>query len=369
MISNEQLNQLERLGALRDRGVLSPSEFEAEKQRILRAPTSPGLTPKRGSVIQSASDTITNQLGLERLEPLTVKHLFSEVFRKHDPDAIENILSVGTSLTTPILTPSVAVTPTPWIFFRILLTTLLTYGIFIIAWGVWENPKLLPGLIIIGAFAVPFSMIILFFELNTPRNISAPRAMNFLFVGGAASLLFTLVIGDLIPLFGVFGASAAGLIEEPAKLLAVVITLSTLPRERYPYRLNALLFGACVGAGFAAFETAGYALTAGDEARAATLTVRGLLAPFGHVIWTAITSVAYWTARRDSHRLSDILVSPKFLPLMFTCMALHFVWNMNFTGPFMIKFWVLGAIGWVIVLSLIQMGLREVSEAAATPQP
>jgi len=174
MISDDQLNQLERLGALRDRGVLTPSEFEAEKRRILQA-SAPGAGPaRRGSMFQSASDAITNQLGLERLEPLTVKHLFSEVFRKHDPDAVENILSVGTTLTTPALTPSVAATPTPWIFFRILLTTLLTYGIFIVAWGVWENPKLLPGLIIIGAFAVPFSMIILFFELNTPRNVSAP---------------------------------------------------------------------------------------------------------------------------------------------------------------------------------------------------
>ena len=32
-----------------------------------------------------------------------------------------------------------------------------------------------------------------------------------------------------------------------------------------------------------------------------------------------------------------------------------------FTGPFLLKFWVFGAIAWVIIFSLIQSGLREIA--------
>ena len=52
----------------------------------------------------------------------------------------------------------------------------------------------------------------------------------------------------------------AGIVEEVAKLLTVVVIMRNV---RYKYILNGILFGATVGAGFAAFETAGYALNEG----------------------------------------------------------------------------------------------------------
>ena len=45
----------------------------------------------------------------------------------------------------------------------------------------------------------------------------------------------------------------AGVVEEVAKLLTVVVVMRS---TRYKYILNGILFGATVGAGFAAFETA-----------------------------------------------------------------------------------------------------------------
>ena len=44
-------------------------------------------------------------------------------------------------------------------------------------------------------------------------------------------------------------------------------------------------------------------------------------------------------------------------------MALHFVWNMGFSGPFLLKYWVLGFIAWVLVFALLQQGLKQVRSA------
>ena len=40
----------------------------------------------------------------------------------------------------------------------------------------------------------------------------------------------------------------------------------------------------------------------------------------------------------------------------------HIVWNASVipSGPYMIKYWLLGAIAWAVALSLVQEGLRQV---------
>ena len=40
----------------------------------------------------------------------------------------------------------------------------------------------------IGSFVVPFSVVVLFFELNTPRNVSVYQVGKMLLLGGALSL-------------------------------------------------------------------------------------------------------------------------------------------------------------------------------------
>src|SRR5262249_60599294 len=55
-----------------------------------------------------------------------------------------------------------------------------------------------------------------------------------------------LSLHDALPIF----------IEDLAKLIALVLIVRG---RRYKYILNGMLFGAAIGAGFACFETAGYA--------------------------------------------------------------------------------------------------------------
>jgi len=312
---------------------------------------------------QSASDEITNRLGLERIEAFSLSQFFSQVFKKHDTNNIENLFSAGTMATTPELRSDMANMPNPWVFFRVLSGAVITYLIFYYSWNHFHNLNLLPGLIIVGSFAVPSAVLILFYELNTPRNISMTRVIQMVAAGGAISLLLSLLIFEATPLLGIFGASSAGIVEECGKLLAVLLVLRFVPVTRYPYKLNGLLIGAAVGTGFAAFESAGYALRIGlmdSNAMLANITLRGVMSPFGHIAWTAIATCAYLSVRKDCSDFGATIRNPKFFTLFGIPVALHFVWNLPFDGPLLAKFWILGFIAWVIIISLVQTGLREI---------
>ncbi len=327
----------------------------------------PGPQDVYAKTIRSASDGITTRLGLERIEGFSFAKLVSEVFGHHEPDAVERLLSVGTPDTTPALDPSMGVMPSPWVFARVLMGALLTYLVFLSGWNQFENLNLIPGLIMVGSFAMPFSVLVLFFELNTPKNVSLVKLIQMLLAGGALSLLLALFLNAAVPFLGILGMSSAGIIEEVGKLAALLLVMRFIGPERYPYRLNGLLMGAAVGTGFAAFESAGYALRIGLQDGGAMLDnimMRGVLSPFGHIAWTAIAASAYWIAATPGMKPTSVLTSPRFLKLFAVPVTLHFIWNLPFTGPFMFKYVVLGFVAWVIIISLVQSGLNEVGEAA-----
>jgi protease PrsW len=324
------------------------------------------------SSIQSVSDSITGKLGLDKIDGFSLSKFFSEVFRKHEPDEVERLIAVGTPETTPVPDASMGVMPNPWIFFRVLCGTVIAYIIFVVAWNSYQNLNLVPGLIILGSLAVPFSILILFLELNTPKNISIVKIIKLLMIGGALSLFVTLILFSKWEfLVTTFGASSAGIIEEIAKLAALLFVMRKVDNTRYKYRLNALLLGAAVGAGFAAFESAGYAfrfgLQYGPQAMLDIILLRGVLAPFMHIAWTAIAASAYWIARQHHNTVFETLTSTQFLKLFAIPVVLHFVWNYNlpFQMNLYVKAAILGFIAWVVILSLVQSGLREMAELTA----
>ena len=369
MSSEEIFDKIEKLAGLRDRGLLNEEEFAEQKSTLLAglSNTSTPSNEKKELNFQSMSNAITGRLGLDHIEEFSAKSFFSDVFKKHDANDLENIFSVGSAVTTPKINLQMSNLPNPWVFFRVLVGSLIAYAVFYYAWERTENIKIVPGLIIVGSFAVPISTLILYFELNTPRNVSLIRIIQLVVMGGAASILFSLLLYDATPMLGVFGDSAAGIVEEIGKLGIVLLSMRFLPMDRYPYLLNALLFGAAVGTGFAAFESAGYALEIGlsdTDAMLSNITLRGLMSPFAHIAWTSLAAAGYWRARSEVGSFGEVLSSSKFWMIFAFAMALHFIWNAPFEGPFMIKYLVLGFAAWVAIISLISSGLREVGKIA-----
>jgi RsiW-degrading membrane proteinase PrsW (M82 family) len=322
-------------------------------------------SPKHtGPLDEHLADHITSRLGLERIENFSIKKFFSESFKRHSVEEVEQMLIVGTSTTSPAVNSSMSVMPNPWLFFWVFTRALIVYLILLFSWNYFKEINVLPGLMFVGSFVIPFSVLILFFELNTPKNISIFKVIQLTFIGGVISILITFFLYSAFPNIVILGAPSAGIIEEVAKLTGLIVILNAANEDRYPYRLNGLLLGAAVGTGFAAFESAGYALQSFSEVNRTMLDsihLRALLSPFAHIAWTAIAASAYWIARKTHHGVFETITSWQFLKLFFISVSLHMIWNMNFTGPYLIKYWFLGFVSWVVIISLVQSGLKELS--------
>lgn len=300
--------------------------------------------------------------GTEKLEGFSVGALFADVFKKHTADEIESYFTVGTPNTVPDIEEVDASWPRPWMFLRALIGSGVVYFLFVYAWEWFRNMNLLPGLIMTGAMAIPLATLLFFFEMNARRNVSLYRVVRLVFLGGIVSLIFSSVLFEL-PLnkLGWMGASIAGLIEEPGKLIALLVVARS---ARYKYKLNGLLFGACVGTGFAIFESMGYAfgtlLAAGIDDMNSNIMMRGLLSPFGHIVWTAICGAAMWRVKGAAPFTLSMVKDGRFWHLALVPVVLHIIWNADFELPFYGKQLLLGFVAWTIILALIQEGLKEI---------
>ncbi len=322
--------------------------------------------------ISGFAGKVTDLVGLERIEGFSSSEMLSSVFKKYGDDAIEAHFSVGTKETTPSLNNVTTKWPKPWMFARTLLLALILYAGFYVAVAFFGASIAIPAMIITGSFAVPIASVIFFFEMNAPQNVSMYQVIKLILLGGVISILFSLLLFEASILDDLIGAPSAGVIEELGKLVTVLILARNLDPQRYPYVTNGMLFGAAVGAGFAAFESAGYAFMAmmsADNFQAAfynaneSIVLRGLLAPFGHVAWTAIAAGAVWSAKGAERLSLGHVFTKQAMPLIVAAMALHFTWNLPFAGPFLLKYWVLGFIAYVLVFALLQKGLRLVRSA------
>lgn len=337
----------------------------------------------------------------EKLEGFSLGAMFSEVFKGRKPGEIEDYFVVGTSKTTPPLDEVETGWPKPWFFMRVLIFMGAIYFVFSKMIDIFPNPRTVPGLMVMGSLVVPLATVVLLWELNTPRNISFVRVLMLAGMGGVISLLATHIAGDISNLRWL-GAARAGITEETAKLLAVILVVRNL---RYKYILNGIVFGAAIGCGFAAFETAGYAFSDGflqgftrfllghletlskidpkdsDAIDAvnglaslrgypwmfALIQSRSYLAPFGHVAWTAIAAGALWRVKGGNPFRLKMATDPIFLRTFSIPVLLHMTWN----SPLLraegvlgeLKYIVLGVIAWYVAFLLVQQGLRQIKDA------
>lgn len=300
--------------------------------------------------------------GAEGLGEFRLNEFFKKAFEIHTEDEVEASLIVGTSTTTPTISEVDLSYPQPWLFFRLATASIILFYGFVFAYNQFNNANLLPGLIITGSFAVPISTVFLFFELNIRKNVPLWQVMRLIFFGGILSLFFALILFENTDFLNdSMGASVAGVVEEPAKLAALVILMRG--KRNFPYILNGLLLGAAVGCGFAAFESAGYALSgvANVDAIVDIIQLRGLLSPFAHIVWTAVAGGALWRVMKGRKFDFSFCKVKEFYAPFLSVVVCHAVWNSDFQLPFMGKYIALGLIAWILALSLVNLGLRQVA--------
>ncbi|GHI00960.1 PrsW family glutamic-type intramembrane protease [Neobacillus kokaensis] len=287
-------------------------------------------------------------------------NIFSRVFRKHSELEADRLFIVGTAITTPKIEEVKETWPKPWLFARVFLIALIAFIGMYIGVSVFRNINFLPGLIIIGAFAVPFTTLIFFWEMNAPQNIAFYRIIYMVLIGGILSMLVALVFFNLLR--HIINPITIGMVEELAK----VITVIWIVRDRkYKYILNGLLVGAAVGAGFAAFETAGYALRSlltGDVLNLySTILWRSILAPGGHVAWAALTGAAFCKVQGDNNFELSLLRKPAFFLVFILVVAMHALWDTPLKGMSPFGHIILMASSWIIVFLMLRIGLKEIA--------
>ncbi|MGI5341578.1 PrsW family intramembrane metalloprotease [Streptomyces sp. CA-181903] len=205
---------------------------------------------------------------------------------------------------TPVRPPSGA---PPRLWARCLGGGLALWVLAVLVTCATQNTNLLPTLILLGSFLVPGCFALWACE-RYGRELGTGLLLGCFVVGGVlgvlgASVLEYYLLYPSVPLF-----LGVGLIEEAVKGLALVLLVR---RHRAVRGTRAgLVLGAAVGFGFAAFESSGYAFNALFTVRGTislrglveTEVLRGLLAPFGHGLWTAILGGALLGARRADGR-------------------------------------------------------------------
>ena len=183
-----------------------------------------------------------------------------------------------------------------------------------------SNLILLPTIVLLGSFLIPVTGVVWYLDHDPSPALSPRRIVGAFIIAGvmgalAASLLeFWFVYGP-----GLFGYLKVGFIEELVKGAALV--LFALGLRSYTTR-DGMVLGATIGFGFAALESSGYALVSlfvvqgghlylSLQSVVFTELVRGLLAPIGHGLWTAILGGVIFHAARNGrmHPAWSILIA------------------------------------------------------------
>ncbi len=213
-------------------------------------------------------------------------------------DAAPNTTTAEPQSRTPRSGPSWA---------RVFVGGLVLWSATVLVTFATRNSNLIPTIILLGSFLVPVAFVSYAFA-HADQVLTAQRVFTAFVYGGvlgvlgASSLEAAFLRRPSVPAY-----LGVGLIEEAVKLAALWLLARRLPR--YTMR-DGIVLGAAVGFGFAAFESAGYAFNALFTSSGLSLpnlveteVLRGILAPVGHGLWTAILGGALFGAAAQGGRL------------------------------------------------------------------
>ncbi len=225
-------------------------------------------------------------------------------------------------------------------------------GVWLIAALITEitgDEILVPTVIIVGSFLIPVTLAA--FALSRKREGYLTTEEVLLGFLGAGTLgLIATAVAEVYLLPAAAGTFiAVGVIEEVGKG-AVLLAVAHQVHHREPR--DGMVLGAVIGAGFAAFESSGYALQAMIDHLAARPLIsiveieafRAVLAPFGHITWTALLGGALFA----SSRAGRFHVTRRLAGTLAGIIALHALWDQANGWSVMLSKGVTG-VGWSLV--------------------
>lgn len=227
------------------------------------------------------------------------------------------------------------------------------------------DPLLLPTIVLLGSFLVPVTAVVWYLDHDPSPELSPRRVLTAFLIAGVIGVLGAALLESLLGVRGLLGSLEVGLIEELVKgvlILVVAVGITT-------FRLrDGMVIGAAIGFGFAALESSGYAFVSlfvvhGNQlilsipAVLSNELIRGVLAPFGHGMWSAILGGAIFSAAATKGRLRPAW---RWLTAYLLVAILHAA----FDSDGIIGFVVVSLIGLVPLVWLWVRGGRSVAPAS-----
>ena len=200
------------------------------------------ICPECGYPIKnkSTSNVITENLdkltGAKSENYVTFKDLFKNTFQKHSDEELDDIFVCGTKNTTPDIKNIKPKDASAWVYFKILIFFVIAYIPTRMGYITYGNLNFLPAMIMLGAFAIPVAVLMFFYEINLFRNIPFYKIVKYFVLGGALSLIFTMLLSTLgfnMDISTYSGALMVGLVEEVAKAVVVALFLFKSKKSNY----------------------------------------------------------------------------------------------------------------------------------------
>ena len=279
------------------------------------------------------------QKASENKRSISWADIFSDVWKKHRKDQRTELLTKGMGSHIPAPNRMLSDWQKPWLFARVLIAGLALSVLIGISCVIFPGYGMLLMLCLLPAFVVPLSVMLFYWEMNIPGNISIYEALLLTLLGGCLSLTVTGIMRTVFPGISEIAFLAGPLPEELAKCLIVTIFLC---RKKYNYGLQGILIGGAVGVGFSAMESAGYALQIFDigiqnamgtniiiRSMADILVRRGVLAIGGHVVWAALYGGALALIKGKGKMSPKCFANSLFWLTFSAAFLLHTAWNFS----------------------------------------
>ena len=278
------------------------------------------------------------------------RDILSDARKKHEKKDTEYALITGTSLDSANPQNMLQKWQKPWLFYRMTLAGVVLMALM---YGLQYLLKLLFGgevgygsiIAFIVPMIFPLILMVFFWEMNIPRNISVIELLGIFLCGAAFCFFVTfvlfLVVSDPVVSFERFGAgttellaenglvlslsSTAALREEPAKLAASVAILVFLAKKskKQIYGFTGLVVGAAVGAAFSAYESVQYGIHYGTE----VVLLRAVLAIGGHVLFCAPYTAVLALHMKNNTLTPDSFLNKEFGIAFGFSVLMHMLWN------------------------------------------
>jgi protease PrsW len=198
-------------------------------------------------------------------------------------------------------------------FGRVLLGGLALWGLAMFVTLVTGLANLLPAVVILGGCVVPVSFMTWAYDRRHPGELTFPLLVKAFVAGGLVGVVAAMALESYFVSPSPFLYVGAALVGEAAKVVVLAYLAKGLTERSIP---QGMVLGATVGLGFAAIHTVGYGLNAlmtvdGMSVRdiAETELLRGVVAPVGPALWTAIIGgVLFATSQSGRWRLTSGLL-------------------------------------------------------------